>query len=274
MNKVKIGIIIDKFHLEYKVSDFLIYLNKKAEISLYVEESFLLNNSELNFNENLFFIKGKGKLMISLASLIENETSIPVINPPNAIWLTINRFLNSVILKKAGILVPDFSLIPSDHPPPFNNYIIKNIVDQKTYAFNAKIQKINGHLKVSDQRALDELDGEENYQYLYYQKFIKSKWEYKVYCFGDKLFFYKQIPTLVNPNKMETRRNIKEIPELRETVLKAMKILNLKVSSLDFLKSKDGQFYLTDINSLPNFNYITNGYKIFADFLIEQAHKQ
>lgn len=271
MNKVKIGIIIDKYHLEYKVSNFLKHLKKKADISLYVEESFILNNSELNFNENLFFIKGKGKLMINLARMIENETSIPVINPPKAVWLTINRFLNSVILKKAGISVPDFTLIPSDHSPPFTDYIIKNIVDQKTYAFNAKIQKINGHLKVSDQRALDELEGEENYQYLYYQKFIKSKWEYKVYCFGNNLFFYKQIPTLVNPNKMETRSNIKEIPELRETVLKAMKILNLKVVSIDFLKSKDGQFYLTDINSLPNFNYIKNGPQLFADYLIKQA---
>jgi len=271
MSKVKIGIIIDNYHLQHKVSDFLKYLKAKAHISLYVEESFLLTNTELNFNENLFFIKGKGKLMISLARLIENETSIPIINPPHAIWLTIHRFLNSLMLKKAGILVPDFTLIPSDHSPPFKDYIIKNIVDQKTYAFKAKIEKINGNLRVSDQRALDELNGEENYQYLYYQKFIKSKWEYKVYCFGDTLFYYKQIPVLVNPNKMETRIKIKEIPELRETVLKAMKILNLKVVSIDFLKSKEGQFYLTDINSLPNFNYIENGPKLFANYLIKQA---
>ena len=70
---------------------------------------------------------------------------------------------------------------------------------------------------------------------------------------------------------METRRKIQAIPELKNIVLKVMKILNLKVTSLDFLKSKDGKFYLTDINAMPNFNYIENGPKIIADFLIEQA---
>ncbi|MFX1445359.1 MAG: RimK family alpha-L-glutamate ligase [Promethearchaeota archaeon] len=271
MNKVKIGLIIDNYHLKYKVSEFLKYLKNKAKISLYVQESFILKNSEIDFNEDLFFIKGKGKVIIALARLIENETSIPLINSPKAIWLTIHRFLNSLILRKAGVLVPDFALIPCDYPPPFDNYIIKNIIDQKTYAFNAKIQKVDGCLKVSDQRALDEIDGKENYQYLYYQKFIKSKWEYKVYSFGDNLFYYKQLPILVNPNKMETRKKINEIPELKANALKAMKILNLKVVSIDFLKSKDGKYYLTDINSLPNFNYIENGPKLLADFLINQA---
>jgi len=271
MNKVKIGIIIDKFHLKYKVSEFLKYLKSRANVNLYVEESYLLKNFNLEFDEDLFFLKGKGKLIINLAKMIETETSIPVINPSKAIWLTINRFLNSLLLRKAGILVPDFSLNPSICKPPFEDYIIKNIIDQKTYSFKGKIEKINGHLLVSDERALKEVSDEENYQYFYYQQFIKSKWEYKVYAFGDNLYYYKQTPLLINPNKMETRQEINEIPELKEIVRKAMKVINLKVVSLDFLKARDGQFYLTDINSLPNFNYIKNGHKIVADFLIQQA---
>ena len=101
--------------------------------------------------------------------------------------------------------------------------------------------------------------------------FIKSKWEYKVYGFGEDLYYYRQLPVLVNPNKMETRMEIEEIPELKEIVLRAMKILDLKVASLDFLKSKEDQYYLTDINSTPNFNYIKDGPRIMADFLIEQT---
>jgi len=271
MNKVKIGIIIDKYHLKYKVSEFLKYLKSKAIVNLYVEESYLLKNFNLEFDEDLFFLKGKGKLLVSLARMIENETSIPVINPSKAIWLTMNRFLNSILLRKAGILVPDFSLQPSVCKPPFEDYIIKNIIDQKTYAFKGKIEKVNGHLYVSDERALNEESKEEIYQYFYYQQFLKSKWEYKVYAFGDNLYYYKQIPILINPNKMDTRREIKEIPELKEIVLKAMKMINLKVVSIDFLRPRNGQFYLTDINSLPNFNYIKNGHKIIADFLIQQA---
>ena len=275
MKKPKIGIIIDKFHLEYKVSDFLKYLKSKSNIKLYVEDSYLIKNENLEFDEDLFFVKGKGKLLVSLARMIENETSIPVINPSKAIWLTLHRFLNSILLRNAGICVPDFSLFPSTCQAPFKDYIVKNIVDQKTYTFKPNVLKENGHLKISDERAIKEVKGgEEDYQYYYYQKFIKSKWEYKIYGFGETLFFYKQIPFLVNPNKMETRRKIQEIPELKEIALKAIKILDLKASSMDFLKSKDGTYYLTDINSMPNFNYIENGSKLFAEFLIEQAKNQ
>ena len=272
MKKPKIGIIIDRWHLEKKVSEFLKYLKTKANVSLYVEESYLFDKENLEFDEDLFFVKAKGKLAVKLAMMIENETSVPVINSSKAIWLSIHRFMNSIVLRKAGICIPDFSLYASTYQSPFEDYIVKNIIDQKTYSFKPNIKKENGHLKVSDERALKEVKGgEEDYQYYYCQKFIKSKWEYKVYRFGDNLFFYKQIPVLVNPNKMETRRKIPENPELKDIALRATNILNLKISSMDFLKSREGKFYLHDINPMPNFNYIENGPKIMADFLIEQA---
>jgi len=271
---VNIGIITDKFHLEHKISEFLKYLKTKAKVTIYIEESCILGSNYLKTDKDLFFVKGKGKIIIALARLIENETTIPVINSPRAILLTMNRFLNSTLLQKEGIKIPDFSFIPYDYPPPFEDFIVKNIIDQKKYKFRPLIKKNNGHINVFDERAINEVDNEkENYRYFYYQKFIKSKWEYKVYGFGEDLFFYKQIPILVNPNKMETRKKIDEIQELKEMSLKAMKIIDLKAASLDFLKSKSGEYFLTDVNSLPNFNYIENGYKKFADFLISQAKK-
>ncbi|MFX1313699.1 MAG: RimK family alpha-L-glutamate ligase [Promethearchaeota archaeon] len=267
----KIGIIIDKYHLKYKVSDFLKYLRTKAEIELYIEETFLLDSSNLKFNEDIFFIKGKGDLILGLVNFIEEETSIPVINSYKGTWLAINRFLNSVYLKKAGIPIPDFTLNPKGILPPFKDYIIKNIIDQKNYKFKPIVKKERGKLQVADERALLEVDIEDpRYNYLYYQKFIKSKWEYKIYGIGDKVYFYKQLPILVNSNKIESRHEIAEIPELKEYCFKAMEIMDLKVTSLDFLKSKD-QFFLTDINCTPNFNYIKNGHKIVADFLLGQT---
>ncbi|MFX1378340.1 MAG: RimK family alpha-L-glutamate ligase [Promethearchaeota archaeon] len=267
----KIGIIIDKYHLKYKVSDFLSYLKSKAEIKLYIEDSFLLSASELEFEEDIFFVKAKGDLVLSLVKLLEEETSIPVINSYRGTWLAINRFLNSLYLQKAGIPIPDFSLNPKGNPPPFRDYIIKNIIDQKNYKFIPIIHKEDGQLRVADERALNEVDKiDPRYNYLYYQKFIKSKWEYKIYGIGENVYFYKQIPILVNPNKMESRRKIDEIPELKEYCYKAMEIMGLKLTSLDFLKSKD-QFYLTDINCTPNFNYIKNGHQIVADYLLKQA---
>ena len=72
---------------------------------------------------------------------------------------------------------------------------------------------------------------------------------------------------------MKTRIKIDPNPELEEMARKAMEVVDLKLTSIDFLQSKDGSFYLTDINSSPNFNYIKNGPKIVGDFLINQAKK-
>ncbi|MFX1425500.1 MAG: RimK family alpha-L-glutamate ligase [Promethearchaeota archaeon] len=269
----KVGIIIDEYHLEYKVSEFLRYLKQKAEVRLYVEETFFLDSSNCKFDEDIFFVKGKGDLILTLTKLIEEQTNIPVINSYKGTWLAINRFLNSVLLKKAGIPIPDFSLNPKRIIPDFKDYIIKNIIDQKNYKFIPIVHKEKGQLKVADERALNEVDKiDPKYNYLYYQKFIKSKWEYKIYGIGEQVFFNKQLPILVNPNKLETRSEIEEIPELREYCYKAMETLDLKITSLDFLKSK-GQFYLTDINCTPNFNYLKDGPKIVANYLLEQAKR-
>ncbi len=268
---MNIGIIIDEYHLKYKVSDFLKYLKSKADVKIYIEESFLLNSMDLDFDENLFFTKAKGDLILAFVKLIEEETSIPVINSYKGIWLAINRFLNSVFLEKAGIPIPEFSLNPKGSNPPFGDYIIKNIIDQKNYKFKPIVNKTNGQLMVADERALKEVDKiDPKYKYLYYQRFIKSKWEYKIYGIGEDVFFYKQLPILVNPNKIESRRKIDDIPELKEYCYKAMEVMDLKITSLDFLKSKD-QFFLSDINCTPNFNYIKDGYKIVVDFLLKQA---
>ncbi|GAG70860.1 unnamed protein product [marine sediment metagenome] len=61
----KIGIIIDKYHLTYKVSEFLKYLNSKADVKIYTEETFLLDSSKIEFDENLFFVKAKGELILA-----------------------------------------------------------------------------------------------------------------------------------------------------------------------------------------------------------------
>jgi len=271
---IKIGLIIDKYHLEKKVNEFLGYLKTVVDVSIYLEELYLLDSSKSNFNEDIFFVKGKGELLLNLVKLIENETSIPVINSSKAIWLCFDRFLNSVLLKKAGIDVPDFSINPVGVSPPFTDYIIKNVIDQKNYAFKPKTRKINGHLQVSDERALNEaIKGKEKYQFFYYQKFIKSKWEFKVYSIGEDFYFYKQIPVLINPDKMKTRIEINPIPELREKVIQIKRLLDLKITSVDFLKSKDNVYYVSDVNSTPNFNYIKNGPKIVGDYLIEQTKK-
>ena len=269
---IKIGLITDKYHLEKKTTQFLDYCRKHAKISIFIEEDFFLDFSNYNFDENIFFVKAKGDLIINLVKLIEQETKIPVVNSSRSISLAFNRFLNSVFLRKVGIKVPDFTLNPVGISPSYNDYIIKNIIDQKNYAFRPEIQRIEGFLKVSDIRAIEETRGEKpRYTHVYYQDFVKSKWEYKVYLIGDDVYYFKQIPVLVDPDKMKSRIEIEKDRELTEIAYKAADTIGLKICSIDFLKSKKGVYYLTDINSSPNFNYLKNGPKIVGDYLIRQA---
>lgn len=269
---IKIGLITDKYHLENKSAQFLKYCKNRAEVSIYLEEDYLLDFSNYNFDENIFFVKAKGDLILNLVKLIENETNLPVINSSKSISLAFNRFLNSVYLREADIQVPDFTLNPVGISPPYDEYIVKNIIDQKNYAFKPQIQKREGFLKVTDFRAIEESSGiNPKYTHVYYQEFVKSKWEYKVYLIGDVAYYFKQIPVLVDPDKMKSRVEIEKDLELTEIAHKAAKTIGLKVCSMDFLKSKNGFFYLTDINSSPNFNYLKNGPKLVGDYLIRQA---
>ena len=141
----KIGIIIDNYHLKFKVSEFLEYLRSLAKVKIYIEEDHLLNSSETNFDEDIFFVKGRGELILGFAKLIEEETAIPIINSYKAIWHSINRFMNSLLLGKAGIPVPDFSLGCKNFTPKFNDYIVKNMVDQRNNAFDPLIGSFLGH---------------------------------------------------------------------------------------------------------------------------------
>ncbi|MFX0046622.1 MAG: RimK family alpha-L-glutamate ligase [Candidatus Hermodarchaeota archaeon] len=271
---IKIGFITDKYHLEKKSNEFLKYCKNVADLSIYIEEEYFLDFTNFFFDENIFFVKAKGELVLNLIKLIEKETNIPVINSSASISLAFNRFLNSVFLRKAGIRIPDFTLNPIGFPPSYKEYIMKNIIDQKNYAFSPQIQKKGGLLKVSDMRAINETSGTNpKYSHVYFQDFIKSKWEYKVYMIGDEIFYFKQIPVLVNPEKMKSRIEIEKNIELTEIAYKATEAIGLKISSMDFLRSKEGLYYLTDINSSPNFNYIKNGPKIVADYLIKQAKR-
>lgn len=271
---IKIGIICDRYHLDHKLAELLQYLKAKVQVKLYNEQDFLLCYDDLKLREDMFFIKTKGDLALSLVRYIERQTDIPVINSYKGIYLAMHRFLNSLILEKNNINIPPYGLIPNNLEPPLDNYIIKNIIDQKNYFFKPQLERIEGEIHVFDERALIETQGKEKiFKHFYYQEYIKSDWEYKVYGVGDELFFFKQIPILFDSNKMKSRKKIPEIEQLREHAIKAMNVLDLKITSIDFLLSHNNIFYLTDINSTPNYNYIKNGAKIVGDYLINQAKK-
>ena len=261
--------------MKQKAKPLVKYLKKRVDVSLYIEESFLLKSDpQYYFDEDLFFVKGKTEIILGLIKSIEKTADIPVINSYKAIWLAMNRFLNSTYLRKVVVDLPDFALSPEGEKEPFKDFIIKNIIDQKSSTFQPSIESKEGHRHVSDKRAILEAKGEERaYHYYFYQQFINSQWEYKIYGINDQLFYFKRVPSIRNPHKVLPKIQVEKIPELEEVVFKIMDTLDLKITSLDFLRSKEGTYYLTDVNSSPNFNSINNGAKIVGEFLINQIKK-
>ena len=50
-----------------------------------------------------------------------------------------------------------------------------------------------------------------------------------------------------------------------------MKAIGLKIASVDFLKDIKGNYYLTDINSSPDFTKMKDGSQIVGDYLLKKA---
>jgi len=272
---MKVGIITNAYEVP-RLRSLVDYLGKKAEVRLYVEEDFLLDFHNLKFQENVFFTKGKGYVLLTIARLAEEygrPRGVVVVNDARSVWIAMHRFMHFTIARNAGIRVPDFAL-GREAPLNFSKFIAKNIIDQNhlrdldVLPFVGTSDRAVPYIRTGEEAGDDPIVKE----FHLFQRFVESEYEYKVYGFGHRLFYYRQVPVLENPNKMETRVPIDEIPELRRMALLAMKATGLRVTSMDFL-CMDGKFYLTDINAIPNFNYLPHGPKILGDYLLELADK-
>ena len=270
---MKVGIITNAYEVP-RIRSLVDYLERGAEVKLYVEEEFLFDFHNLSFDENVFFTKGKGYVLLTIARLAEEygkPRGVVVVNDARSVWIAMHRFMHFTIARKAGVRVPDFGL-GQKAPKHFGKFIAKNIIDQN-HLRNLDILPFVGESgdEVPTMGTGEEAGEDPRVRYFHlFQRFVESEYEYKVYGFGDRLFYYRQTPVLENPNKMETRVPVDEIPELRRMARLAMKATGLRVTSMDFLCEND-KYYLTDINAIPNFNYMSKGPEILGDYLLDLA---
>ncbi len=202
---------------------------------------------------DICFVKGRGPLVQEQEFRLE-LVGVPTHNCTNAIHITNHRLLYSLLAQSVGVPQPEF-LVGHESAVPFEHYVVKEECVESTTKFTPLI----GHRgkKVTDNKVY------------YFQRKINSPWEYKIYSFGETFLYFKEKPTLVNPDKMATRVPISENPLLREYVEKIKKAAKLTITSMDFLE-EGGQYYLTDVNSAPNFNYIKDGADILARWLLNE----
>lgn len=271
---MKIGIITERFEVP-RVASLVSYLKEYAQVNLYVEEELLLDSRDVEFREDIFFTKGSGYVLLAAGRLAEGGGSgrkkIPVVNDASSIRIGIHRFMHNTLCRKAGVNVPDYSFGTLD-AVPFKKFITKNIIDQRHLRFLDLLPLVGERGTQVPAVETAEEAGREKFveNFHIYQRFIESRYEYKIYGFGDRLLYYRQIPVLIDPDKMKSREPMMPIPELEIMAKLAMKATGLRVTSMDFLE-ENGKFYMTDINPNPNFNYVPDGPKILGDFLMELA---
>lgn len=227
---------------------------RDLEVEVFVEEQNCISSTIPVPNWDVCFVKGRGELVQAQAFHME-MAGVPTHNCAFAIHVTNHRLLYSLLAKSVDILEPEFA-VGHERDITFDEYIVKEECVESKMKFTPLLGQRGTNVT--------------NNEIYYFQRRIHSQWEYKIYSFGELFFFFKETPTLVNPDKMATRVSIPEIPYLRECVEKIKKATKLTITSVDFLE-EGGQFYLTDVNSAPNFNYIKNGPEILAEWLVNQT---
>lgn len=266
---MKVGIIATA-HEVPRVASLLRYLEREAQVRLYVDEETLVDSRATAFDEDLIFTKGRGYALLTMARLAESQ-GIAVVNGAHATWIATHRLMTSIVCRQAGVRVPEFSL-GTTAPDGFERVVVKNIVDHNHLRFLDVLPIVAGPGSQVPPITTAEEAGTADIvpRFHYYQRFLKSQYEHKVYVIGERLLFYRQLPVLVNPDKMATRVQIDEVPALAQAARAATRATGLAIASLDFLE-EDGAFYLTDVNSTPNFNHIDGGAKLVGDYLLAVA---
>ncbi|OLS13997.1 MAG: hypothetical protein RBG13Loki_2393 [Promethearchaeota archaeon CR_4] len=222
-------------------------------MEIFLEENSDTSSSNPVSNWDVCFVKGRGSIVQAQAFRME-QMGVPTHNCAYAIHVTNYRSLYSMLAKSMNIPQPEFA-VGYEKDITFEEYVVKEECVESTKKFIPLIGQRGKHVTNND--------------IYYFQRRIHSQWEYKIYSFGEMFFFFKEKPTLENPDKMATRVSIPENPYLRECVEKIKQVTKLTITSVDFLE-EGKQFYLTDVNSAPNFNYIKNGPEILAGWLVNQ----
>ena len=266
---MKVGIIATA-HEVPRVASLLRHLGPRAQVTLHVDEETLVDSRDTAFDEDVLFTKGRGYGLLTMARIAEAQ-GVCVVNSARATWLATHRPLCGLACRQAGVRVPDFAL-GTAVPASFERTIVKNVVDHHHLRFLdvLPIVAAPGDAIPSVATAEEAGDGEIVPRFHYFQRFLRTRWEYKVYVVGERQWHFRQAPVLANPDKMSTRVKIEPVPELEAAATRAVRATGLVVASLDFLE-EDGLYYLTDVNCTPNFNYLEDGAAIVGDFLVTLA---
>jgi len=197
---------------------------------------------------DLVFVKGKDERLLDLLQQAE-QRGARVINPVQAVRNSKDRAQALRMLRQADVPVPDDYLGPLA-AVPFPAFVVKSEFDDDD----------STPVMARDPQERDALIASLGPQArVYAQRHIPTQWEFKIYGIGGEFFGFRQRPTLVNPNKLETRRPYVVPDLLADLASRALAAVGLEVGGVDFLGSPQRPL-VTDVNSTQGLHNFAEGY--------------
>ena len=206
---------------------------------------------------DLVFLRTKN--LNFLKKLAQTRLSIPIVNPPAAVLRSLHRFTAVKTVGECGVRVP--RQFRKGHLVDRDVIWKTPIDDDSDRPFKVSAREWNRHSR----------DGRSGP--IYAQQVLSSKWEYKIYVTWDRCYCYRQVPTMIEPDKLSTREDTAASSAPVEQALLAAHAMNLAVASVDFLHA-DGQFYMTDINPTPGLQNLDGGYQAIVPYIRKLVNGQ
>lgn len=270
-----------------------VLIEREGQITNKIVPNFFSQNNELNIT---FFRRGRiwggywikqgfgkykdriddhlKKEAIDLKEFIYNNLNISEINSP--INYRVNKLTALKIAANSGLLIPKTIVTNSKaeliNAFPDQDLICKPITDNLIIEQGAfKSSHSPKRLGISEIKNLPDSFG-----YSLFQELIETKWEIRTFVFGDLIKSIAIINSEQNGNISKelfqsSGRFKRIIPvELPKEILDKIKIfmndISLLTGSIDFLYSKDNNFYFLEVNPVGQFDHVS----YFGNFPLER----
>ena len=182
-----------------------------------------------------------------------------------------NKLINLEIAKKIGFIIPP-SIVTNNKEELkvfFNNHnkkiITKDLKVPVNILLKNKVFQSTG-VKMITEKMLDKLN--EDFAPIYAQSYIEKKYEVRVFVFCDKLypmaiFSQNDKQTTIDYRNYNDAKPNRCIPmvlpsEIEKKIFDFMKQTDMNTGSIDFIVTKNNEFYFLEINPMGQFHWVSS----------------
>ncbi|MFX1259536.1 MAG: RimK family alpha-L-glutamate ligase, partial [Promethearchaeota archaeon] len=228
---MKIGILSKRTHkFTGKIKDF--FEQEGHNVEIFTANNLCINKSLL---ENDFYILKSKKLFYFYAAYFLEANNIPVIPDPNNAFKQKHRIGAQILIKKAGLLAPEFFMGSIE--------TLKKKLNKSNYPLIVKpIMGGSGSRGIKVIKSYKDLNFAKK-EIIYAERFIKGI-HYIVYFIGDEICALEKLPLKNEHSEMNL---ITLSDDLKVTIIKWQKKYDLLFGHLDIVREEiTNKLYIVD----------------------------